>query len=82
MSQQPKADLEDWDQAIESYLLREVQEGSNFFKSRYIASEFGVTSKKVGSTLYRLSNTSSALSIEVWGGTSDGSTWYICPCDE
>jgi hypothetical protein len=69
--------ISDWDNTVESYLVDQIKNGKQFFKSRHIAEEFDVTAKKVGAAIHRLSETSSELSIETWGGTSDGTTWYV-----
>lgn len=73
----PEDGITQWDAELERYLLDKVERGDRFFKSRFIAAELDVSAKRVGSSLTRLTNESSQLEIDTWGGTSDGTTWQI-----
>lgn len=71
-----------WDSRLEEYLLDQAGPGGGFVKSRHVASAMNVSSKKVGSAMYRLMHLSSDIKIEKWGGSSDGMTYYIEPTSE
>jgi len=66
---------EDW-QRLERYLLRELDGGCRYFKSRYVAAEVDRSSSEVGAMFRQLRQRSSALAVEKWGYTN-GTTWRV-----
>lgn len=61
---------------VRSHLLKRVNEGQTYFKSRYIAREVGLSPKEVGAIINILRETAPDLKIERWG-YSRGTTWRI-----
>jgi len=59
-----------------NYLMEKVKNGERYFKSKYIARELGMSSKKVGVLLGILSSECKNLKIERWSH-SRSTTWKI-----
>lgn len=51
---------------IKKYLLREVQDGTQYFKSKHIGSDIGLTSKIVGTNIKQLQENINELDISKW----------------
>jgi hypothetical protein len=66
---------------IHAYLVAELEEGRFFVKSRYIAADLDISVKRVGAAMKTLESTTTDLSLQRWGGQSDGITWYIEPAN-
>jgi len=64
---------------LEAHLQRELRDGTQFFKSRHLADDLDVSAKRVGVAMGTLRRNSESLDITDWGGTSNGSTWYVKP---
>lgn len=58
------------------YLESQVKSGKNFFKSKYIAKETGMTSKEVGTNMGLLAETCTRFSIQKYS-YSNSTTWMI-----
>lgn len=58
------------------YLESRVKAGSNFFKSKYIARETGMSSKEVGTNMGLLAETCTTFSIQKYS-YSNSTTWLI-----
>ena len=61
-----------------TYLENRVKEGKNFFKSKYIARETGLSSKEVGTNMGILAETCPKFIIEKYS-YSNSTTWLITP---
>jgi len=61
-----------------NYLETRVKEGRNFFKSKYIARETGLSSKEVGTNMGILAETCPNFTIEKYS-YSNSTTWLITP---
>jgi hypothetical protein len=61
-----------------NYLKTQVKEGKNFFKSKYIARETGLSSKEVGTNMGILAETCPEFTIEKYS-YSNSTTWLISP---
>jgi hypothetical protein len=59
-----------------NYLDSRVKAGKNFFKSKYIAKETGLSSKEVGTNMGILAETCPKYSIEKYS-YSNSTTWLI-----
>jgi hypothetical protein len=70
-------ELNDVQEDIESYLFEQVEEGQQYFKSKYIAEDLDLTSKTVGTNLGFLQDMTTRVVIESWSGGSSGRTWRI-----
>lgn len=58
------------------YLESQVKPGANFFKSKYIARDIGLTSKEVGTNMALLAETCKKFKIEKYS-YSNSTTWLI-----
>jgi len=58
------------------YLESRVKAGKNFFKSKYIAREIGLSSREVGTNMGILAETCPKFSIERYS-YSNSTTWLI-----
>ncbi|MDO8841690.1 MAG: hypothetical protein Q7J09_10595 [Methanocalculus sp.] len=63
---------------ILKYLRGGIQKGRHFFKSKYIASDLGLSSKEVGTNLAILSEICDDLEIKRWS-YSNSTTWMVTP---
>lgn len=63
-------------QKLQEYLVEYLRKGKQFFKSKYIARDLGMTPKEVGANLSILSEESDVLDIKRWG-YSKSTTWRI-----
>lgn len=61
-----------------NYLESRVKAGKNFFKSKYIAKETGLSSKEVGTNMGILAGTCPEFSIERYS-YSNSTTWMVTP---
>jgi len=64
---------------ILDYLVRGMGEGKQYFKSKYIARDLGLSPKEVGTNLKILSDVCTELKIEKWS-YSKSTTWRVEPC--
>jgi hypothetical protein len=58
------------------YLDNQVNTGKNFFKSKFIARETGMSSKEVGTNMGILAETSTRFSIQKYS-YSNSTTWLV-----
>ena len=68
--------LNESQKVILNYLIQGIREGRQFFKSKYIARDLGLSPKEVGTNLKILSDIYPYLRIERWG-YSKSTTWKI-----
>ena len=61
-----------------NYLKSRAQSGKNFFKSKYIARETGLSSKEVGTNMGILAETCREFSITKYS-YSNSTTWLVTP---
>jgi hypothetical protein len=59
------------------YIEDQLSAGETFTKSRHIAGKLGISAKQVGAVMSSIEDTESSLQVKKWGGSSDGTTWYI-----
>jgi hypothetical protein len=71
------SDSECLDSRLEEYLIDRVEDGDQYFKSRFIAGDLGLSAKKIGHLMREIQSRSTILEISDWGGNSDAITWYI-----
>lgn len=64
-------------QRISEHLIETVEDNSHFVKSRHIAADLDISAKRAGKVLMTLENNDSRFTLERWGGSSDGITWYV-----
>lgn len=64
-------------QQVIDYLLGQVEAGSAYVKSRHIATELNASAKRIGLLLAALEAEEPSITLERWGGNSDGTTWYV-----
>jgi len=64
---------------ILDYLVKGLGEGKQYFKSKYIARDLGLSPKEVGTNLKILSDICPTLKIEKWS-YSKSTTWRVEPC--
>jgi CRP-like cAMP-binding protein len=64
-------------QRLRSYLTEQVQQEEEIYvKSKFIASDVGLSPKEIGARMAKLQDSASALEIEKWSYTS-ATTWRI-----
>jgi hypothetical protein len=73
-----KTNYNDRQMCLINYLESRVKEGKNFFKSKYIARETGLSSKEVGTNMGILAETCPKFTIEKYSYSSS-TTWLITP---
>ena len=61
---------------ILKYLKREVGDGEEYFKSKFMSDELGMSSKEIGANMLRLKDQCSSLDIEKWSYAS-ATTWKV-----
>lgn len=61
---------------LATYLKKCVSDGRQFFKSKYIARDLGMTPKEVGTYMNMLAGRYKELRIERWS-YSRSTTWYV-----
>jgi len=61
-----------------NYLESRLKEGKNFFKSKYIARETGLSSKEVGTNMGILAENCPKFTIQKYS-YSNSTTWLITP---
>jgi hypothetical protein len=61
-----------------AYLENRLKEGKNFFKSKYIARDTGLSSKEVGTNMGILAENCPKFSIQKYS-YSNSTTWLITP---
>ena len=66
---------------IERYLRRRAEDGEFYFKSKFIASEVGLSTKEIGALLPDLRGTTTGIEIEEWG-YANATTWRVVPAGE
>lgn len=66
------------EQRLKTYLQERTRSGDRYFKSKYIATELGLSSKEVGALLVKLRASAETLTVEKWSQTSPA-TWYVRP---
>ncbi|XGI83104.1 hypothetical protein ACEU6E_07420 [Halorutilales archaeon Cl-col2-1] len=69
-------ELTDDQRAIVELLSERFEDGDVFFKSREISRELGMSSRKVGANLRRISEKYDRLSVERWS-ESNSTTWRV-----
>ena len=69
--------LNDLQSRIQAYLLEELDDGRSFVKSRHIADDLDASVKRVGAAMEALESRTTDVSLQRWGGQSDGITWYV-----
>ena len=66
---------------VERYLRRQVADGEQYFKSRFIAEDLDLSAQEIGAAVKKLSERSSDLEIEPWSYSS-GTTWRVTPASD
>jgi hypothetical protein len=61
---------------LREYLRQQATDGEYYFKSKYVASDLGLTPKQVGSLITKLRERETELSIERWG-YANATTWRV-----
>ncbi|WP_449271596.1 DUF7123 family protein [Halolamina sediminis] len=59
------------------YIEDQLSAGQTFAKSRHIAGKVEISAKQVGAVMSSIEDYESSLQVKKWGGSSDGTTWYI-----
>ena len=68
----------DTQKRIISYLTTGITKGGQYFKSKYIAKDLGLSSKEVGTNLAILAEICDELEIKRWS-YSNSTTWKVMP---
>lgn len=61
---------------LERYLREQAENGEQYFKSRFIAEEIGLSSREIGAAFLKLANGGTDLQVEKWS-YSGGTTWRV-----
>lgn len=69
-------------QILADYLRVQVANGNEYFKSKSIATEVGLSSKEVGVNLGKLAEKIDTLKIEKWAQRSKATTWRVSRVEE
>lgn len=69
--------LETLRKRISAYLIEEIEDESRYIKSRHIAAELDISVKRVGKVMATIEQEDPRVTLERWGGSSDGVTWYV-----
>lgn len=73
-----QSDFEVLKTQIMEYLRDKVEDGDNFVKSHHVASDLDISVKRVGVAMSAIYEADDApVTLTQWGGTSDGTTWYV-----
>lgn len=70
------ADFTEEDRRILDYLHDSVARGEQYFRSKNIADQLGLTAKQVGVRLPRLAERTDDIEIEKWG-RAKSTTWRV-----
>lgn len=71
------SDFEETKEHVVTYLKQQHKEGITVIKSKQIAAETGISTKRVGTAMAALEEQSTPLEINRWGGDSNGTKWSI-----
>ena len=66
---------------LESYLRRRAEGGEFYFKSKFIASEVGLSTKEIGALMPAVRRSATAVDIDEWG-YANATTWRVSPVEE
>jgi len=61
---------------LEQYLREAVDDGEQYFKSRFIAEDLDLSPQEIGAAFLRIRETSRRLRVEKWGNAG-GTTWKV-----
>ncbi|MFB6283157.1 MAG: hypothetical protein ABEK59_04385 [Halobacteria archaeon] len=61
---------------ILGHIEGQVETGKQYFKSKYMADELGMSSREIGANMLRLAEESERFHIEKWNQTS-ATTWKV-----
>jgi len=61
---------------LKTYLREHTRDGDQYFKSKYIARDLGLSPKEVGALLVKLRESSTTVAIEKWSQTTP-TTWRV-----
>jgi len=70
------ADLSEEDRQILEYLRDSITRGEQYFRSKNIANQLGLSAKQVGSRLPKLDEETDDVEIEKWG-RARSTTWRV-----
>ena len=76
MSETRTATAEPRRQRLERYLRERLAGGDQYFKSKFVADELGMSPSEVGALLPEVDDACDDLSLEKWGYSS-ATTWRI-----
>lgn len=71
------SDFEETKKHVVSYLEQQHKKGVTVVKSKQIAAETGISTKRVGTAMAALEKQSTPLDINRWGGDSNGTKWFL-----
>jgi len=66
---------------LERYLRRRAADGEQYFKSKFIADDLGMSPSEIGALLPEVDETSERLTVEKWGYSS-ATTWRVVAAEE
>ncbi|WP_318570301.1 DUF7123 family protein [Salinigranum marinum] len=66
---------------LESYLRRRAEEGEFYFKSKFIASEVGLSTKEIGALMPEVRRSATTVDIDEWG-YANATTWRVVPTED
>jgi DNA-binding Lrp family transcriptional regulator len=69
-------DYSDEERRILAYLRESVSKGEQYFRSKNIAEQLGLSSKQVGARLPKLDEAADEVEIEKWG-RAKSTTWKV-----
>jgi hypothetical protein len=64
-------------QAIEAYLIEQLETGGPYFKSKSIGEDIGLSSREVGTNIEKLQQKTEKLNITNWSRGSRSVTWHV-----
>lgn len=72
------SDITEEDRRIISYLRDQAARGQQYFRSKNIADQIGLSAKQVGARLPRLAEETEEVEIEKWS-RARSTTWRVTP---
>lgn len=64
-------------QAIEAYLIEQLETSGPYFKSKSIGADIGLSSREVGTNIEKLQQKTEKLNITNWSRGSRSVTWHV-----
>ncbi|WP_380678398.1 DUF7123 family protein [Salinigranum sp. GCM10025319] len=63
---------------LEAYLRRRAEDGEFYFKSKFIASDVGLSTKEIGALLPEVRESATGIEVDEWA-YANATTWRVSP---